>query len=106
MSRLIFNKGNLEQLRGGLNQILDIFSELLDVPFEHGNCFSHDNLLVRMDAVVRFDVSCLVLSCKGRENCFSRDDLMARMDTVVTVCLCCFVVVVVFVVVALVVVIC
>ena len=52
MARLVFNKGNLQQLKEGLDQLFDIFMDMLSIPFEHGNCFSHDDIMARMQTVV------------------------------------------------------
>ena len=59
MARLVFNKGNLQQLKEGLDQLFDIFVDILIVPFEHGNCFSHEDIMARLQTVVsHWGVAC------------------------------------------------
>ncbi|KAK3775455.1 hypothetical protein RRG08_015302 [Elysia crispata] len=51
MARLVFNQGNLGQLKEAVTTLLDIYGEMLDVPFEHGTCFSHDDIMERLDQI-------------------------------------------------------
>jgi hypothetical protein len=52
MARLAFNKGNLEQFKEGINLVFDVFVEMVETPFEHGNCFSHDDVIARLESMV------------------------------------------------------
>ncbi|XP_076454428.1 uncharacterized protein LOC143289313 [Babylonia areolata] len=51
MGRLVFNTGNLEQLKEGVVLLMDCFLDMVSVPFEHGNCFAHTDLMARLETV-------------------------------------------------------
>ncbi|KAK7478979.1 hypothetical protein BaRGS_00029740, partial [Batillaria attramentaria] len=51
MARLVFNKANMEQIKEGLDLLLDLFIDTMAVPFEHGNCFSHEDVMARFEQV-------------------------------------------------------
>ncbi|GFN73892.1 median body protein-like isoform x1 [Plakobranchus ocellatus] len=51
MARLVFNQGNLGQLKEAMNVLLDVYADMLAVPFEHGTCFSHDDILERLEQI-------------------------------------------------------
>lgn len=52
MARLVFNKDNLMQIKEGLNLLFDLFIDVIDTPFEHGNCFTHSEVMLRFESVV------------------------------------------------------
>ncbi|GFS22153.1 median body protein-like isoform X2 [Elysia marginata] len=51
MARLVFNQGNLGQLKEAMTTLLDIYGEMLDHPFEHGTCFSHEDVMERLQQI-------------------------------------------------------
>ncbi|PVD18959.1 hypothetical protein C0Q70_21518 [Pomacea canaliculata] len=53
MARLVFNKDNLMQIKEGLNLLFDLFIDVIDTPFEHGNCFTHSEVMLRFESVRR-----------------------------------------------------
>ncbi|XP_059153726.1 uncharacterized protein LOC131939450 [Physella acuta] len=51
MARLVFNKGNLGQLKDGFCSLIDLFTDVLELPFEHGTCFAHDEIMERLERI-------------------------------------------------------
>ncbi|XP_048246338.1 uncharacterized protein LOC125377344 [Haliotis rufescens] len=48
INRLVFSSNNLEEVRGAINSVLDIFVKILNQPFQHGDYFGYKEVLDKM----------------------------------------------------------
>lgn len=53
MAVLLFHKENLGQLKDGLIALMDLFGDVLEAPIENGTSFIHDELIDRLERIVR-----------------------------------------------------
>ncbi|XP_046566304.1 uncharacterized protein LOC124274975 [Haliotis rubra] len=48
INRLVFSNNNLEEVRGAIDSVLDIFVKILTQPFQHGNYFGYKEVLDKL----------------------------------------------------------